>query len=49
VKQVLLGIQQLLDEPNNASPAQEDAFHMYRDNREAYDLRVVAQAQSMTL
>lgn len=29
IKQILLGIQELLDNPNEKSPAQEEAFHMY--------------------
>lgn len=29
VKQILLGVQDLLDNPNPKSPAQTDAFHLF--------------------
>merc|ERR1711916_348404 len=40
IKQILLGIQTLLDEPNISDPAQEAAWRMYRDNKPEYE-RVV--------
>jgi len=43
IKQLLLGIQDLLDSPNPADPAQEKAFYLYRDNRDEYVRRVKAQ------
>ncbi|KAJ9049286.1 SUMO conjugating enzyme Hus5 [Entomophthora muscae] len=46
VKQILLGIQDLLDDPNLNSPAQEEAFRTYRKDRSAYDRRVLQQAQA---
>ena len=37
IKQILLGIQKLLqDEPNLSSPAQTEATQLYRTNRDAY-------------
>ncbi|KAL4447474.1 hypothetical protein ABPG75_004693 [Micractinium tetrahymenae] len=36
VKQILLGIQELLDTPNPLSPAQSDAFVMFQQRREEY-------------
>lgn len=42
VRQVLLGIQELLDEPNIGSPAQEEPFQLYRSDRAAYERRVRA-------
>eukprot|EP01028_Stygiella_incarcerata_P000847 TRINITY_DN1133_c0_g1_i1.p2 TRINITY_DN1133_c0_g1~~TRINITY_DN1133_c0_g1_i1.p2 ORF type:complete len:105 (+),score=32.71 TRINITY_DN1133_c0_g1_i1:485-799(+) len=40
VKDILLGIQELLDTPNIKDPAQRDAFVMFRDEREKYNARV---------
>ena len=40
IKEILLGIQALLDEPNPESPAQADAFNMYKHNRKGYEKRV---------
>ena len=44
IKQILLGIQELLDNPNEKSPAQEEAYHMYIKDKESYKKRVKAQA-----
>jgi len=44
VKQLLLGIQDLLDEPNELDPAQADPFKLFRDDKEEYRRRVRAQA-----
>lgn len=44
VKQILLGVQDLLDEPNNADPAQEEPFRLFRDDRAAYAARIRSQA-----
>jgi ubiquitin-conjugating enzyme E2 I len=30
VKQILVGIQELLDDPNPASPAQQEAYQLFR-------------------
>ena len=43
VKQILTGIQDLLDEPNILDPAQEEPFKLYRSNLEEYRKRVRAQ------
>lgn len=45
LKQIVLGIQQLLDEPNQLSPAQSDAYQQHRDDPKTYERRVRAQAQ----
>uniref|UniRef100_A0A7S0SSI7 SUMO-conjugating enzyme UBC9 n=1 Tax=Mantoniella antarctica TaxID=81844 RepID=A0A7S0SSI7_9CHLO len=43
VKQILLGIQDLLDTPNPASPAQSDAYMLLTQDRAEYDKKVKAQ------
>eukprot|EP00456_Euglypha_rotunda_P059900 TRINITY_DN50099_c0_g1_i1.p1 TRINITY_DN50099_c0_g1~~TRINITY_DN50099_c0_g1_i1.p1 ORF type:complete len:160 (+),score=21.51 TRINITY_DN50099_c0_g1_i1:90-569(+) len=45
VKQILIGIQDLLDNPNNEDPAQEEPFKLFRHNRAAYRLKVREQAK----
>lgn len=40
IKEILLGIQSLLDEPNPESPAQADAFNLFKKDRTAYDKKV---------
>jgi len=40
VKQILQGIQDLLDNPNNTDPAQETAYHMLNGSRSQYNERV---------
>jgi ubiquitin-conjugating enzyme E2 I len=40
VKQILLGIQDLLDEPNVDSPAQAEAYNLFKRDRDAYDRRI---------
>jgi ubiquitin-conjugating enzyme E2 I len=40
VKQILLGVQELLNDPNPSSPAQQDAYALYMRNRDAYWKRV---------
>mmetsp|Transcript_7645 Transcript_7645/g.11618 ORF Transcript_7645/g.11618 Transcript_7645/m.11618 type:complete len:99 (+) Transcript_7645:242-538(+) len=45
VKQILLGIQDLLDDPNNNDPAQKEPFELYRDDKEQYRARVRAQVK----
>ena len=44
VKEILLGIRDLLDDPNNNDPANAEAFHSYRDKRAQYNKRVKQQA-----
>ncbi|CAO1616217.1 unnamed protein product [Sympodiomycopsis kandeliae] len=47
VKQILLGIQDLLTEPNNSDPAQEPAYNLFRSDKAAYDRRIRQQAKEM--
>lgn len=44
IKQMLLGIQDLLDTPNPNSPAQTEAYQLYIRDRAEYDRRVRAEA-----
>jgi len=45
VKQILLGIQELLGNPNVGSPAQAEPYLMYKDHRDQYIEKVKAQAK----
>nr|VWO94842.1 Ubiquitin-conjugating enzyme E2 2 [Ganoderma boninense] len=45
IKQVLLGIQELLDDPNVNDPAQSDAYTMFKNDKVAYERRVKQQAR----
>uniref|UniRef100_A0A914LJ95 SUMO-conjugating enzyme UBC9 n=1 Tax=Meloidogyne incognita TaxID=6306 RepID=A0A914LJ95_MELIC len=45
VKQLLIGIQELLVNPNPEDPAQADAYHIFVQNRQEYERRVRRQAQ----
>ncbi|KAI8452928.1 SUMO-conjugating enzyme UBC9-like protein [Phakopsora pachyrhizi] len=47
IKQIVLGIQDLMNDPNNSDPAQIDAFTLYKNNRAAYEQRVKDQAKVM--
>lgn len=40
IKQILLGIQDLLDDPNPESPAQADAYNLFKKDRPAYERKV---------
>ncbi|KAI9159238.1 SUMO conjugating enzyme Hus5 [Blastocladiella emersonii ATCC 22665] len=40
VKQVLLGVQDLLNDPNPNSPAQSDAYTLFVKNRAAYEKKI---------
>ncbi|GAQ83325.1 sumo conjugation enzyme 1 [Klebsormidium nitens] len=44
VKQILTGIQELLDAPNPSDPAQTDAYQLFVQDRKEYDRRVRQQA-----
>ncbi|KAI8065254.1 SUMO-conjugating enzyme ubc9 [Gongronella butleri] len=44
VKQILTGIQDLLNDPNPESPAQSDAYVMFKKNRKEYERQVLLQA-----
>jgi ubiquitin-conjugating enzyme E2 I len=48
IKQVLMGIQDLLDDPNPNSPAQSEAFNLYMSNKAEYRRRVKAEARKNT-
>lgn len=47
IKQILLGIQDLLDNPNPQSPAQAEPYMLYCQNRDEYNRRVKNQAIQM--
>ena len=40
IKQILLGVQDLLDEPNPDSPAQADAYNLFKKDRAAYENKI---------
>lgn len=42
IREVLLGIQELLNNPNPDSPAQADAYGLYQKDRSAYERKVRA-------
>lgn len=44
VKQILLGVQELLDAPNDKSPAQSDGYVIFTSRLEEYKKRVQEQA-----
>ena len=44
IKQVLLGIQDLLDNPNDKSPAQRDAYELFVKDKPAYRKKIKEQA-----
>mmetsp|Transcript_46212 Transcript_46212/g.96725 ORF Transcript_46212/g.96725 Transcript_46212/m.96725 type:complete len:104 (-) Transcript_46212:24-335(-) len=45
IKQILLGIQDLLDSPNPDSAAQQEAYSVFKASRDDYDSRVRQLAQ----
>ncbi|OKL59079.1 SUMO-conjugating enzyme ubc9 [Talaromyces atroroseus] len=40
IKEILLGVQDLLNDPNPESPAQADAYNLYKKDRAAYEKKV---------
>jgi ubiquitin-conjugating enzyme E2 I len=40
IKQILLGIQDLLNDPNPDSPAQADAYNLFKKDKVAYERKV---------
>jgi hypothetical protein len=40
IKQILLGVQDLLDDPNPDSPAQADAYNLFKKDRAAYENKI---------
>ncbi|KAL4399259.1 SUMO conjugating enzyme Hus5 [Malassezia pachydermatis] len=47
IKQILLGVQDLLNDPNPGDPAQADAFHLFKQDRAAYERKVRQIAREM--
>ncbi|QSL66343.1 hypothetical protein MERGE_000721 [Pneumocystis wakefieldiae] len=47
IKQILLGIQDLLNDPNPNSPAQSEAYALFKKDRAAYEKRIRQQAREM--
>ncbi|KAG6832045.1 SUMO conjugating enzyme Hus5 [Tricholoma furcatifolium] len=45
IKQILLGIQDLLNDPNVNDPAQSDAYTMFKNDKVAYERRIKQQAR----
>ncbi|KAF5389931.1 hypothetical protein D9757_003660 [Collybiopsis confluens] len=45
IKQILLGIQDLLDDPNVLDPAQSDAYTMFKNDKVAYEKKIKQQAR----
>ncbi|EGW33888.1 uncharacterized protein SPAPADRAFT_59269 [Spathaspora passalidarum NRRL Y-27907] len=45
LKQIVLGVQDLLDTPNDESPAQEPAYRAYKKDRALYEKKVKEQAK----
>ncbi|ODV83894.1 hypothetical protein CANARDRAFT_9185 [[Candida] arabinofermentans NRRL YB-2248] len=45
LKQILLGIQELLDTPNPKSPAQEPAWRIFQKDKEAYKKKIIEQTK----
>ena len=44
LKQILIGIQDLLNDPNPNSPAQHEAYGIFKRDKAAYEARVRKQA-----
>jgi ubiquitin-conjugating enzyme E2 I len=45
IKQILMGIQDLLDAPNPESPAQSEAYSLYMSDKERYKRRIREEAR----
>jgi len=45
IKQIVLGIQALLNDPNVNDPAQSEAYTMFKNDKAAYERRVRQQAR----
>jgi len=43
IKHLLIGIQTLLDDPNNADPAQEEPYRAFKNDKKEYEARVKQQ------
>lgn len=44
-KQILLGIQDLLNDPNPNSPAQTEPYMLFKNNRSLYNQKIKEQAR----
>jgi ubiquitin-conjugating enzyme E2 I len=44
IKQMLMGIQDLLDNPNDLDPAQLEAFELFQKDLDAYKIKIKEQA-----
>jgi ubiquitin-conjugating enzyme E2 I len=40
IKEILIGVQDLLDDPNPESPAQAEAYNLFKKDRAAYEKKV---------
>lgn len=40
IKQILLGIQDLLNDPNPASPAQAEAYSLFKKDKNSYEKKI---------
>lgn len=40
IKQILLGVQDLLNDPNPESPAQAEAYNLFKKDRSEYEKRI---------
>ena len=49
IKQILLGIQELLNAPNIDDPAQADAYTVYRQDKASYEEKVREQARKFAV
>lgn len=45
IKQIVLGVQDLLNDPNPDSPAQTEAYSLYKKDRVKYEAKVKQQAR----
>jgi ubiquitin-conjugating enzyme E2 I len=48
IKQILMGIQDLLDAPNPESPAQSEAYSLFVSDKERYKRRIREEARKNT-
>jgi ubiquitin-conjugating enzyme E2 I len=48
IKQILLGIQDLLNDPNPDSPAQREAYMLFKQDRAAYEKKIKEQAKQFS-
>jgi len=45
IKQILLGVQELLNDPNAADPAQLEAYTLYKNDKDSYTKKIRQQAR----